>query len=150
MAQTLFLGYIHIVFSTKNRVKFLRPEVEEELFRYMAGIIKAHHSHLIIGNGTADHVHLLVRFSKHTDIPKMIGDVKRSSSKLLKTKGRWLSKFAWQEGYSAFTVGHLQLEAVRKYIATQKEHHKKSVFEEEMRMMYQRYNIEYDEELVWG
>lgn len=150
MAQTFFQGYLHIVFSTKGRVKFLTEDVVAELFRYVAGIVKGHGAILIIGNGTADHVHLLVSFSKHTDIPKMIGEIKRSSSKLLKTKGKWLSKFAWQEGYAAFTVGHAQLEVVRNYIAGQKEHHKTRVFEQEMRSMYRKYGIEFNEDLVWG
>lgn len=150
MAQSFFQGYLHIVFSTKGRVKFLTADVEAELFRYIAGIVKGHGAILIIGNGAADHVHLLVSFSKHTDIPKMIGEIKRSSSKLLKTKGRSLSKFAWQEGYSAFTVGHAQLDVVRNYIAGQKERHRARLFEQEMRSIYRKNGIEFDEDFVWG
>ena len=150
MAQTHFQGYLHIVFSTKSRFKFLTPAVEEELFRYIAAIVKGHGSVLLIGNGTADHIHLLISFSKHTDIPKMIGEIKRSTSKLLKTKGPALSKFAWQEGYSAFTVGHTQLESVKRYIEKQKAHHSKTLFEDEMRNLYKISQVDYDEDLVWG
>jgi REP element-mobilizing transposase RayT len=150
MAQTHFQAYLHVVFSTKGRVKFLTPEVEEELFRYIGGIVKAHGAVLLIGNGTSDHIHLLISFSKHTEIPKMIGDVKRSTSKLLKTKGTWLTKFAWQEGYSAFTVGHSQLYVVKRYIQRQKVHHKKKRFEDEMVGFYRKYKIDFDDDLVWG
>jgi REP element-mobilizing transposase RayT len=150
MAQTFFQGYLHIVFSTKGRVRFLNPEIEEELFRYIGGIVKAHGAILLIGNGTSDHIHLLISFGKHTDIPRMIGDVKRSTSKLLKQKSPSLSKFAWQEGYSAFTVGHGQLDVVKRYIRRQKEHHQSKLFEEEMQGFYRKYGIEFDEDLVWG
>ncbi|HYJ91912.1 MAG TPA: transposase, partial [Pyrinomonadaceae bacterium] len=77
------------------------------------------------------------------------GAIKRDSSKWVKTKGGILVKFAWQDGYSAFSVGCTQIAAVKKYIADQKEHHKQTLFEDEMRVFYRKYNIEFDEEYVW-
>jgi hypothetical protein len=68
----------------------------------------------------------------------------------VKTSGRMLSKFAWQDGYSAFSVGHTQIPAVRKYIANQKSHHAEKLFEDEMRSFYRKYEIDFDEMYVWG
>lgn len=82
-------------------------------------------------------------------IPEIVGKVKRDSSKWIKTKGGLLAKFGWQDGYSVFTVGHTQLDAVKQYIANQKEHHKKVLFEDEMRDFYGRYEIEFDEKYIW-
>ncbi|MEQ1646576.1 MAG: IS200/IS605 family transposase, partial [Pyrinomonadaceae bacterium] len=149
MAQTLTALYYHVVFSTKKRVELIRPDIEDELYAYIGGILNNHHSKLLEGNGDQKHVHLLLSLSKLVLIPEVIGDIKRSSSKWIKTKGGMLTKFGWQDGYSVFTVGHTQLEAVKKYIANQKEHHKNVLFEDEMRDFYQRYEIDFDERYVW-
>jgi REP element-mobilizing transposase RayT len=108
MAQTLFNSYFHIVFSTKNRFDFIQPEIEGELFAYMGGVIKNFDGRLLTANGTSNHDHLLVSMSKNHLVPELIGAVKRESSKWIKTKGEMYSKFAWQDGYSAFSVGYSQ------------------------------------------
>jgi putative transposase len=149
MAQTLTSLYLHVVFSTKDRADLIRPDVEDELYAYIGGILNNYRCRLLIGNGTANHSHLLISIYKAIVLPDIVGDVKRSSSKWLKTKGGMLTKFGWQDGYSAFTVGHTQLDAVKKYIAGQKEHHKKMVFEDEMRDFYSRYEIDFDERYAW-
>ena len=86
MAQTLVCVYLHVVFSTKDRFAFISPEIEEELYAYIGGIINNHDSKLIAANGTSNHSHLLMSMNKHVRIPDLIGDVKRDSSKWLKTK----------------------------------------------------------------
>jgi len=149
MAQTHVSLYIHVVFSTKNRVNIISPDVEDELFAYIGGVIRNNNSILIAANGTSNHVHLLISLGKAVDLPRLIGDVKRSSSKWLKTKGGMLSKFQWQDGYSAFSVGHAQKADVVTYIAGQKEHHQAKLFEDEMRGFYKKYDIEFDERYVW-
>ena len=149
MAQTLFSSYFHIVFSTKNRFDFIQPDIEEELFAYMGGIIRNLDGKLVKAGGTSNHDHLLVSMSKNVLVPELIGAVKRDSSKWIKTKGSMYSKFAWQDGYSAFSVGYRQIPALEKYIANQKEHHKKELFEDEIRGFYRRYAIDFDEKYVW-
>lgn len=149
MAQTLTALYCHVVFSTKNRVDLILPDIEDELYAYIGGVLNNHYSKLLTGNGDQKHVHLLLSLNKMVLIPDIVGDVKRSSSKWLKKKGGMRTKFGWQDGYSVLTVGHTQLEAVKKYIANQKEHHKKVLFEYEMRDFYQRYEIDFDEKHVW-
>ena len=149
MAQTLFSSYFHIVFSTKNRFDFIQPDIEDELFAYMGGIIRNFDGKLLKAGGTSNHDHLLVSMSKNHLVPDLIAAVKRDSSKWIKTKGGMYSKFAWQDGYSAFSVGHTQIAAVEKYVGNQKEHHKKKLFEDEMRGFYSKYKIDFDEKYIW-
>ncbi len=87
MPQSLFKILVHVVFSTKDRVDLIAPEIENELFKYFHGIVENNNSKLIISNGTADHVHLLISFGKNLNIPELVGDLKRDSSKWMKTKG---------------------------------------------------------------
>lgn len=149
MAQTLFSSYYHIVFSTKNRASFIDVDIEDELYAYIGGIIRNFDSKLMSANGTPNHGHLLVSTSKNHLVPTLVGAVKRDSSKWIKTKGIKYSKFGWQDGYSAFTVGYSQIPVVEKYIANQKDHHKKRLFEDEMRGFYRKYKIDFDEKYVW-
>jgi putative transposase len=150
MAQTVFSAYFHIVFSTKNRFSFIPPELEAELFAYIGGIVHGFDARLIAAGGTANHVHLLISVSKNHLVPDLIGAIKRDSSKWIKTKGtKMLTKFAWQDGYAAFTVGHTQIAAVKSYLARQKEHHRETLFEDEMRGFYRKYQIDFDEQYAW-
>lgn len=149
MSQTLFSSYLHIVFSTKNRSNFLSSDIESELHAFIGGIVRNFSCVLLAANGTANHIHLLVSLNKNILVPDLVGAIKRQSSSWLKTKSPMLGKFGWQDGYSAFSVGHTQISAVKKYIANQKEHHKQELFEEEMRGFYTKYEIEFDERFVW-
>jgi len=151
MAQTLYCAYFHIVFSTKNRIDLIPIELEQELYAYIGGILKAFDCVLLAAGGTSNHIHLLVSTSKNHLLPDIIGAIKRDSSKWIKNKGGGLtSKFSWQDGYSAFTVGHTQISAIKNYISGQKEHHAEQLFEDEMRGFYRRYEIDFDEEYIWG
>ena len=79
----------------------------------------------------------------------MVKEVKRSSSLWLKNTNPDLHDFAWQNGYGMFSIGFSQVEAVRKYIAGQEEHHRQVSFQDEFRQLLQRYEIEFDERYVW-
>ena len=149
MPQSLVKLLIHAVFSTKNRADLTTPEIEEGLFGYMHGITKNNKSKLIMANGTANHVHLLISLGKVISISELIGDIKRSSSVWIKTPESQFKNFQWQEGYGAFSVGQTQVDDVIKYIANQKEHHQKKTFEDEMREFYRKYEMEFDERYVW-
>jgi REP element-mobilizing transposase RayT len=130
-------------------MKMISAEVEGELFAFIGGVCKRYDGRLLSAGASFDHIHLLVSVSKNHSIPTMIGDIKRSSSKWLKTKGGMLTKFGWQDGYSAFSVGHTQLETVKNYVLKQREHHAKMLFEDEMRSFYKKYRIDFNEEYIW-
>lgn len=149
MAQTLFSSYFHIVYSTKSRYRFIDPLIEDELFAYIGGIVNGFDAKLLKAGGTSDHVHLLVSMSKNSLVPDLVGAAKRDSSKWIKTKGTKFLKFDWQDGYSAFSLGYTQIPAVKKYIADQKEHHRRRLFEDEMRVFYRKYGMDFDERYVW-
>lgn len=149
MIQTLVKLYVHIIFSTKNRANFIKIEDEEELFSYIGGISNNNQSKLPAANGTENHVHLLVSISKNIELSELVGDIKRDSSKWIKTKGKDYRGFQWQDGYGAFSVGYTQIEDVEKYIANQKAHHTKISFEDEFRYFLNKYDTDYDERYVW-
>jgi putative transposase len=147
MPQSLVKILVHCVFSTKNRANLITPEIESDLYGYITGIVQNNRSKLIAINGTANHIHMLISLGKTIDISELIGDLKRDSSKWAKKHGAKL--FQWQEGYGAFSIGQSQVENVMKYIARQKEHHKKQSFEDEIRSLCRKYKVEFDEQYVW-
>lgn len=149
MPQSLVKMLVHVVFSTKNRAELITPDIESDLFGYMHGIIENNNSKLILANGTTNHVHLLISLGKVLSISEIVGDIKRDSSSWIKKQDTIFSKFYWQEGYGAFSVGQTEVEVVMKYISKQKEHHQRKNFKTEFRGFLNKYNVEYDEKYVW-
>jgi len=150
MAQTLVCLRVHVVFSTKGRRPMITPDVEPELYTYMAGTAKNLDSRCLDAGGTSNHVHLLISPSKNIALSRLMEEIKKSSSKWIKTKGAALRSFGWQDGYGAFTIGQSQVEALKRYIAGQKERHKKQSFEEELVTLLQKYQVEYEERYIWS
>ena len=103
----------------------------------------------IIVGGVEDHVHLLCALSRTCAPADMVKEVKRSSSLWIKTRAPEWSDFAWQSGYGVFSIGHSQIDEVRRYIAAQPEHHRKLTFQDEFRHLLQRYEVAFDEAYVW-
>ena len=149
MAQTLVQMFVHVVFSTKNRTDLIALEIETELFAYIGGIAANNDSKLVAANGTANHIHLLLLLSKKIELSEIVSDIKRNSSRWIKTKSDNFKTFGWQDGFAAFSVGKTQVPMVKEYIAKQKEKHGSQQFEDEMRMFFGKYEIEYDERYVW-
>ena len=149
MAQTLVSLLVHIVFSTKNRANLITPEIEPELFPYMTGILKNHESPCLAINGTANHVHLLISQSKNTALSDLIGELKRDSSKWIKTKGAAFRNFHWQDGYGGFSIGQSNMVDLKRYITRQKQRHKAASFEAEFLGLLEKYEVEYDERYLW-
>jgi len=149
MGQSLVKNYIHIVFSTKNRVPLIHQPCEDELYRYLGGICKNMECHPIKIGGYTDHIHILCMLSKKVALIKLVEEVKSHSSKWMKTKDKSLENFYWQDGYGAFSVNPSEIDEVITYIANQQEHHKKVTFEDEYRAFLKKYKVEYDERYVW-
>ncbi|HGY56133.1 MAG TPA: IS200/IS605 family transposase [Caldithrix abyssi] len=149
MAQSLAKIYLHIIFSTKNKEKLIKPEIEKDLHAYMAGILKNLDCTAIIIGGTNDHVHILNTFSRVITISKMLEILKKESSKWIKKRGLNYDNFYWQNGYGAFSVSQSRVENVKKYIENQKSHHRTISFKEEFIRFLKEYNVEYDERYVW-
>jgi putative transposase len=149
MPQSHAVVLVHLVFSTKNRHPWIRPEIEPELHPYLATVFRSLDSPTLTINGTFDHVHILFRLGRKIALANVVEEIKTSSSKWIKTKGAEYAKFYWQNGYGAFSIGQSGVEALKKYIARQKEHHRKKTFQDEFRTFLAKYEVDYDERYVW-
>jgi REP element-mobilizing transposase RayT len=150
MSQSLAKILLHTVFSTKDRRPLLRDlDLRQELHRYLGGILAGRDCQPLIVGGVEDHVHLLCVLARTCEPAEMVKEVKRSSSLWIKTKGLEYQDFAWQNGYGIFSIGFSQVETVRRYIASQAEHHQKLSFQDEYRSLLKRYEIAFDERYVW-
>ncbi len=150
MAQSLAQVYVHIVFSTKHRRNILADAaIRREMHAYLASILKALESPALLVGGVGDHAHILCRLSRTATLAKIVGEAKRSSSKWIKTKGGQYAGFQWQNGYGAFSVSYSQVAAVREYIAHQEQHHQRMTFQDELRALLVKHQIEFDEQYVW-
>jgi REP element-mobilizing transposase RayT len=149
MPQSHAAILVHLVYSTKHREPWLRPELDPELYAYQAFVFKGMGCSALVINGTADHVHALFRLGRTVALCDVVEEVKKSSSKWLKTKGLSLAGFTWQAGYGAFSLGESGVPAARRYIEGQKEHHRVRTYQEEFRAFLAKYRIEYDERYVW-
>ncbi|PZX53423.1 REP element-mobilizing transposase RayT [Algoriphagus ratkowskyi] len=150
MGQSLVKNYVHIIFSTKNRQPYIIQEYEDELFKYLGGVCKAHECAPIQIGGHLDHVNILCLLSKRMTIADLLEEVKTDSSKWMKKRADELRNFYWQDGYGAFSVNPSQVYTVTDYIKNQREHHKRKSFQNEYRAFLKKYNVDYDERYVWG
>jgi putative transposase len=146
MPQSLIKILIHVVYSTKNRTDLIPVEIEDELFRYIHGIVENNRGRLIVAGGTKNHIHLLISLGL-CDISTLIGDIKRSTSVWMKKKG--VGEFYWQKGYGAFSIGKSQVAEVSRYIRNQKQHHNSQNYQDEFRALCSKYEVDLDERYVW-
>lgn len=149
MASTFTNLNYHIVFATKYRKPNIPKGLQAELHKYTAGIIQAKKGRPLEINGTGDHVHILTGIPPTIAVADMVRDIKANSSKWMNERPDIIDRFAWQSGYSAFTVSRSQCDTVRKYIRNQETHHTKLSFEDEYLALLKRHGIEYDERYVF-
>lgn len=149
MAGTFSQIYIQYVFAVKGRENLLQKPWRDEVFKYMAGIIKGKNQKPIIVNGVEDHVHVFVGIKPSMTISDLVRDIKNNSSKFINEQNLIKGKFSWQEGYGAFSYAHSQIENVFQYIANQEEHHKKETFQEEYLDLLEKFDIEFNEKYLF-
>ena len=141
--------YIQYVFAVKGRENLLQKPWREEVFKYMAGIIKAKNQKPIIVNGFTDHVHVFVGLKPSMNIADLVRDIKNNSSNFINEQ-KWVpGKFSWQEGYGAFSYAHSQIDDVYRYIANQETHHSKRSFRDEYIDFLQKFAVDYDEKYLF-
>ena len=150
MAQSLSRLYVHLIFHIKYNSPSIREQEEKELYSYMGVIIKDNQSIPIIINGVANHIHILLILSKNISLSKIVEEIKRHSSRWIKTKDTYYLNFAWQGGYGAFSVSQSLLDKTRKYVESQKQHHKKMNFKEEYLLFLKEYGVDYNEKYLWS
>src|SRR5262249_15898270 len=138
-----------IIFSTKDRRHLIKADVQVDLHAYMAGPLRNLGSACLEIGGTSNHVHILTALSKKMALSDLVGELKKSSSRWMKTEGPAHRNFAWQEGYGAFSIGQSQVSVLKRYIARQEEHHKTKSFEAEFLATLNKYGME-DNRRRWG
>lgn len=149
MPQSLANLYVHLIFSTKERHPYLTDAVRPDLHAYMATVLANLNSTAVLINSVADHVHVLFNMGRTVTLAQVVEDVKKSSSKWIKTQGPNLASFAWQAGYGGFSVSESNVPKVANYIRGQEVHHRAKTFKEEYREFLAKHNIQYDERYVW-
>ena len=128
MSHTYAQNVVHVVFSTKGRLKSIDTEFQPKLRAYVAGICKKAGIYLHSAGGTEDHLHLLIQVPAVLSLSKAVATIKSNSSRWANEEGHRLT---WQQGYGAFSVSASVIPVVDRYIQNQEEHHKKRSFDEE-------------------
>jgi putative transposase len=146
MPQSLINNNIHFVYSTRERQRFISPEIQPKLWAYVAGIAKNIGGNPIAVGGMEDHIHILAEMPATVDIAKAVNALKVNSSQWMKDSA---PKFAWQRGYAAFSVSSSNVAAVKKYVLSQAEHHKRRDFRAEYIALLKKHGVKYDEHHVF-
>ena len=149
MANTYTQLYIHIVFSVLGRESLISKSWQDELYKYISGIIKATGHKLYVIGGMPDHVHILVSIGPNTNLSELVRDIKANSSKWINEKSLVKGKFKWQEGFGAFTYGQSQLPVLIDYIKNQEAHHSTKSFREEYHELLKKFEIDFDEKYIF-
>jgi REP element-mobilizing transposase RayT len=149
MPNTYTSLHYHIVFSTKNRERWIMPDLEQRIWAYLGGIVKDHKMQPIQIGGIEDHVHLLLGAPATLAPSKIAQMIKGGSSAWIHDTFPNMTGFAWQDGYGAFTVSKSSVPDVVNYIQNQREHHRTKTFQEEYLAMLQKHDIDYKECYLW-
>lgn len=149
MPQSLACLHTHLDFSTKERRPLINDSVRNPLHRYMAVVLQDLKCPAVLINSVEDHIHILFDLARTVSVSHAVEQVKKSSSKWIKTQGAELTTFSWQGGYGAFAVSESNVEKVRSYIEAQRKHHRKMTFQQEYRAILVKHRIPFDERYVW-
>lgn len=149
MPGTFSQIYIQIVFAVRNRESLIRSSWEQELYRYITGIIQNKGQKMLQINGMPDHIHFLMGMKPSCCLSDLIREVKKSSTDFIRENNYIRSKFQWQDGYGAFSYSHSSLDGVIRYIQFQKEHHRNISFREEYTSLLNSFNIEFKDEYLF-
>ena len=149
MADTYSQIYIHTVFAVQNRSALIQPVWEEELYKYITGIIQNRGQKMLAINGTSDHVHFFIGMKPTCCLSDLVREIKKSSNAFINDKKFSAFRFQWQEGFGAFSYSHSQLTDAIHYIKNQKEHHKKRTFKEEYLKFLNAFEIEFKNEYLF-
>jgi len=144
MANTFTSLHYHIVFSTKNRKRWIASDIEQRVWDYLGGVAKTNGMQPIVVGGIEDHVHLLLGIPPTLAVSDGVKQIKGGTSKWVHETFRELAGFGWQDGYSAFTVSRSRMDETEAYIRNQREHHRETTFEEEYVAFLRRHGVAFD------
>jgi len=150
MANTYSQIFYHIVFAVRNRDSLIIPEIKDDLYKYISGIITNQKQKLFIINGMPDHVHILINCKPNMNLSDNVGEIKEHSTKFINDQRILKWKFYWQEGFGAFSVSKKDVPMILNYIKNQEEHHKKKTFKEEYLEFLIENDIEFKDEYLFN
>ena len=149
MANTYTQITIQAVFAVRYRQSLIDPSFENDLYKYMTGIIQSEGHKMLQINGMPDHIHILFGMRTHQSLADLMKIVKAKSSKWVNKNNLSPHKFAWQNGFGAFSYSQDSLPYVARYIANQKQHHLKKSFKKEYKKILEEYEVEHESEYVF-
>lgn len=149
MADTYTQIYIQFVFAVQNRISLIHPEWEQELYKYITGIIQNKSHKMIAINGMPDHLHIFIGFQLVDHMSELIKVVKGESSKWIEERGFVKEIFRWQEGYGAFSYSRSHIERVYRYVMNQKNRHQTKTFREEYIELLKKFEVDYEERYIF-
>ena len=148
MPSTYSQIYLQVVFAVQGRQSLIQRDWEEELYKYITGIVQNKHQKMLAINGVSDHIHFFIGMKPACCLSDLVREVKKSSNEFIKEKG-FCKGFYWQDGYGAFSYSHSQLSTVINYVMNQKEHHRKTTFREEYLKFLRKFEIEYEDKYLF-
>jgi putative transposase len=149
MANTYSQIYIQIVFAVEGRQNLIDPSHNNDLQKYITGIVTKQRHKLIAVNNMPDHVHVLIGQRPDAALSELVGDIKSGSTNFI-NRQRWVKgRFNWQEGFGAFSYSRSQLGAVIRYVQNQQKHHRKHSFDDKYRTLLDRFEVPYDERYIF-
>jgi len=149
MANTYTQIYIHIVFAVEGRQSLIQPKHNDELQKYITGIVSAQKHKLNAINNMPDHLHLLIGLRPDASLSELVRDIKANSSRFINEKRWMMGRFAWQEGFGAFSYARSQLGTVIRYIDSQQQHHARKSFREEYTALLEKFGVEHDRRYIF-
>jgi putative transposase len=149
MSSTFTQIYIQIVFAVKGRESLINYSWEEDLFKYISGIVQNKGQKILAINGMPDHIHIFIGMKPTCCLSDLVREIKKASNEYINDNKFVKSKFKWQEGFGAFSYSHSNIDNVIKYILNQKEHHKLKTFKEEYLDFLAKFEIEFKEEYLF-
>ena len=149
MANTYSQIYIQIVFAVEGRQNLIEPTQNDELQKYICGIVTAQRQKLIAINNMPDHAHILIGQRPDSALSDLVGDIKAGSTNFI-NRQRWVKgRFNWQEGFGAFSYSRSQLDAVIRYVKNQQKHHQRQSFRDEYVKLLDKFDVPYDERYIF-
>jgi REP element-mobilizing transposase RayT len=149
MANTYTQLYIQIIFAVKGKQNLIPRFHNNELQKYVTGIVQNRNHKMLAVNNEPDHVHIFLGLDPKMAISILAKAIKSISSKFINEKRWFKGRFEWQKGYGAFSYSRSQIDRVIKYINNQQEHHRKKTFREEYLAFLKKFKIEYNEKYLF-
>lgn len=149
MTTSFRIHYFHLIWSTKGRRNYILPKMQEDLYKYIGGIIRKNHGTLLEIGGIENHIHLLLQIENLEHFNNLVRNAKAYSTIWIKKTFPLSKEFSWQKGYGSYSVSCSQLPKVREYIRNQERHHKGMSFEEEFKRFLDVCGVSYDEKYVF-